>query len=109
MLPKALADGDGNALASECQAAHRALPIGAPSGIISKSCCISATKWNFRKDAALTVAAAFGINAPGSGVWMSGKEGVVAVTCLALEAGIARGPGVSVICNQSSGLRAALR
>jgi adenosylhomocysteine nucleosidase len=39
---------------------------------------------------------------------MSGKEGVVAVTCLALEAGIARGPGVSVICNQSSGLRAAL-
>jgi hopanoid-associated phosphorylase len=37
-----------------------------------------------------------------------GKEGVVAVTCLALEAGIARGPGVSVICNQSSGLRAAL-
>jgi len=40
---------------------------------------------------------------------MSGKEGVVAVTCLALEAGIARGPGVSVICNQSSGLRAALR
>jgi adenosylhomocysteine nucleosidase len=45
---------------------------------------------------------------PASGVWMSGKEGVVAVTCLALEAGIARGPGVSVICNQSSGLRAAL-
>lgn len=39
---------------------------------------------------------------------MSGREGVVAVTCLALEAGIARGPGVSVICNQSSGLRAAL-
>jgi hopanoid-associated phosphorylase len=45
---------------------------------------------------------------PGSGVWMSGQAGVVAVTCLALEAGIARGPGVSVICNQSSGLRAAL-
>src|SRR5512136_493700 len=45
---------------------------------------------------------------PASGVWMSGQEGVVAVTCLALEAGIARGPGVSVICNQSSGLRAAL-
>jgi adenosylhomocysteine nucleosidase len=45
---------------------------------------------------------------PGSGVRMSGREGVVAVTCLALEAGIARGPGVSVICNQSSGLRAAL-
>ena len=39
---------------------------------------------------------------------MSGQVGVVAVTCLALEAGIARGPGVSVICNQSSGLRAAL-
>jgi hopanoid-associated phosphorylase len=39
---------------------------------------------------------------------MSGRDGVVAVTCLALEAGIARGPGVSVICNQSSGLRAAL-
>ena len=45
---------------------------------------------------------------PASGVWMSGQAGVVAVTCLALEAGIARGPGVSVICNQSSGLRAAL-
>ena len=43
-----------------------------------------------------------------AGVWMSGESGVVAVTCLALEAGIARGPGVSVICNQSSGLRAAL-
>ena len=40
---------------------------------------------------------------------MSGQTGVVAVTCLALEAGIARGPGVSVLCNQSSGLRAALR
>ncbi len=39
---------------------------------------------------------------------MSRQAGVVAVTCLALEAGIARGPGVSVICNQSSGLRAAL-
>jgi len=39
---------------------------------------------------------------------MSEKEGVVAVTCLKLEAGIARGPGVSVICNPSSGLRAAL-
>ena len=39
---------------------------------------------------------------------MSRPAGVVAVTCLALEAGIARGPGVSVICNQSSGLRAAL-
>lgn len=39
---------------------------------------------------------------------MSEKEGVVAVTCLKLEAGIARGPGVSVICNQSAGLRAAL-
>jgi adenosylhomocysteine nucleosidase len=39
---------------------------------------------------------------------MSGQAGVVAVTCLALEAGIARGPGVSVLCNQSSGLRAAL-
>jgi len=79
------------------------------AGIIPKSCCISVTKWNFRKHVALTVAAAFGINAPGSGVRMLGKEGVVAVTCLALEAGIARGPGVSVICNQSSGLRAALR
>ena len=29
----------------------------------------------------------------GSGVRMSGQAGVVAVTCLALEAGIARGPG----------------
>jgi adenosylhomocysteine nucleosidase len=45
---------------------------------------------------------------PVSGVRMAREEGVVAVTCLALEAGIARGPGVSVICNQSSGLRAAL-
>src|SRR5215472_4937248 len=45
----------------------------------------------------------------GSGVRMSGQAGVVAVTCLALEAGIARGPGVSVLCNQGSGLRAALR
>src|SRR6185312_5591006 len=43
------------------------------------------------------------------GVRMSGQAGVVAVTCLALEAGIARGPGVSVLCNQGSGLRAALR
>jgi adenosylhomocysteine nucleosidase len=58
--------------------------------------------------ATLTMTAAFGIKAPGSGVWMSEQAGVVAVTCLALEAGIARGPGVSVICNQSSGLRAAL-
>src|SRR5215510_9124373 len=40
---------------------------------------------------------------------MSGQAGVVAVTCLALEAGIARGPGVSVLCNQGSGVRAALR
>jgi len=47
----------------------------------------------------LTVTAAFGIKAPGDGVWMSEQAGVVAVTCLALEAGIARGPGVSVICN----------
>ena len=53
--------------------------------------------------------APFGINTLGSGVRMSGQAGVVAVTCLALEAGIARGPGVSVLCNQGSGLRAALR
>jgi hopanoid-associated phosphorylase len=39
---------------------------------------------------------------------MSRDAGVVAVTCLALEASIARGPGVSVICNQSAGLGAAL-
>jgi adenosylhomocysteine nucleosidase len=39
---------------------------------------------------------------------MSGQSGVVAVTCLALEASIARGPGVSVLCNPSMGLRAAL-
>jgi adenosylhomocysteine nucleosidase len=35
--------------------------------------------------------------------------GVVAVTCLALEARIARGPGVAVLCNHGSGLDAALR
>lgn len=39
---------------------------------------------------------------------MSKNTGVVAVTCLALESEIARGPGVSVICNQSVGLDAAL-
>ena len=39
---------------------------------------------------------------------MSGQSGVVAVTCLALEASIARGPGVSVLCNPSIGLKAAL-
>jgi hopanoid-associated phosphorylase len=39
---------------------------------------------------------------------MSGQGGVVAVTCLALEASIARGPGVSVLCNPSIGLKAAL-
>lgn len=39
---------------------------------------------------------------------MSGQSGVVAVTCLALEASIARGPGVSVLCNPSIGLRTAL-
>lgn len=39
---------------------------------------------------------------------MSGQRGVVAVTSLALEAYIARGPGVSVICNQAMELRAAL-
>ena len=40
---------------------------------------------------------------------MSSKGGVVAVTCLALEASIARGPGVSVLCMQTPGLGAALR
>ncbi|HXZ22103.1 MAG TPA: phosphorylase [Pseudolabrys sp.] len=40
---------------------------------------------------------------------MSSKGGVVAVTCLALEARIARGPGVSVLCMQTPGLGAALR
>ena len=40
---------------------------------------------------------------------MSSKGGVVAVTCLALEARIAQGPGVSVLCMQTPGLRAALR
>ena len=39
---------------------------------------------------------------------MSSGEGVVAVTCLALEARIALGPGVSVICNQGSHLVAAV-
>ncbi len=57
----------------------------------------------------LTTAAAFGINVVGK--WadgMSRQVGVVAVTSLALEAYIARGPGVSVICNQALELRAAL-
>jgi adenosylhomocysteine nucleosidase len=39
---------------------------------------------------------------------MSRDAGIVAVTCLALEASIADGPGVSVICKQSAGLGAAL-
>lgn len=39
---------------------------------------------------------------------MSRQAGVVAVTSLAHEASIARGPGVSVIYNQSAGLGAAL-
>jgi hopanoid-associated phosphorylase len=43
---------------------------------------------------------------------MPRHAGVVAVTCLALEARIARGPGVSVLCNHSlelaTGLRAAI-
>ena len=34
--------------------------------------------------------------------------GVVAVTCLSLEARIAQGPGVSVLCDQSSHLQALL-
>ncbi len=40
---------------------------------------------------------------------MSNRGGVVAVTCLALEAKIARGPGVSVLCKQTLELTAALR
>jgi len=40
---------------------------------------------------------------------MSSKGGVVAVTCLALEARIAQGPGVSVLCMQTPGLRQALQ
>src|SRR5690348_7070326 len=40
---------------------------------------------------------------------MSSKGGVVAVTCLALEARIAEGPGVSVVCMQTPGLRQALQ
>jgi len=40
---------------------------------------------------------------------MSNKGGVVAVTCLALEARIAQGPGVSVLCIQTPGLRQALQ
>lgn len=39
---------------------------------------------------------------------MSSRGGVVAVTCLALEAKIARGPGVSVLCKQAPELTAAL-
>src|ERR1700716_1485013 len=39
---------------------------------------------------------------------MSTRGDVVAVTCLALEARIALGPGVSVICNHNSQLVASL-
>lgn len=39
---------------------------------------------------------------------MSRDGGVVAVTSIALEARIARGPGVTVLCSHSSGLHAAL-
>jgi len=39
---------------------------------------------------------------------MSSREPVIAVTCLALEARIALGPGVSVLCNHNSRLVAAL-
>jgi molybdopterin biosynthesis enzyme len=39
---------------------------------------------------------------------MTKKSGVVAVTSLALEAYIARGAGVSVLCKQAFELRAAL-
>src|SRR5258708_31328600 len=48
------------------------------------------------------------IGAAKGGGWMSGTRGVVAVTSLALEARIALGPGVSVICDQGLGLVAAL-
>ena len=74
-----------------------------------QDCCEFAASPGFQHLVALTDEAAFGINYPVRGGRMSGQAGVVAVTCLALEAGIARGPGVSVLCNQSSGLRAALR
>jgi adenosylhomocysteine nucleosidase len=40
---------------------------------------------------------------------MSTRGGVVAVTCLALEAKIARGPGVSVLCKQALELTTALQ
>src|SRR5262245_48713276 len=39
---------------------------------------------------------------------MSSREPVIAVTCLALEARIALGPGVSVLCDQASRLVATL-
>src|SRR5262245_65667815 len=39
---------------------------------------------------------------------MSNREPVIAVTCLALEARIALGPGVSVLCGHASRLVAAL-
>jgi hopanoid-associated phosphorylase len=39
---------------------------------------------------------------------MSGRAAVIAVTSLALEARIASGPGVSVICNQASRLASSL-
>jgi hypothetical protein len=44
------------------------------AGIIPKCCCISVTKWNFRNDAALTVAAAFGINAREAGCGCRAKR-----------------------------------
>lgn len=40
---------------------------------------------------------------------MSGPAGVVAVTSLSLEASVARGRGVSVLCSQSANLQASLR
>ena len=40
---------------------------------------------------------------------MPRHAGVVAVTCLALEARVARGPGVSVLCNHSLELASSLR
>ena len=40
---------------------------------------------------------------------MPNHAGVIAVTCLALEARIARGPGVSVLCNHSLELGKSLR
>jgi adenosylhomocysteine nucleosidase len=57
---------------------------------------------------ALTINRTFDSVLVGGRPLMSKVENVVAVTCLELEAYIARGPRVSVICNQGTELKTAL-